>query len=123
MRDKALCRSWIEPKTTSVKIVFFLNEKSYSLYLVRSLAFLAPDAVPVSVRDGEKMSLNEVVSFFDSNVTQRNQKARGFLKQDPTQNLDTICATESLFKKTVVDFNLGSHSGGETYANDSFAVN
>ncbi|KYK36441.1 MAG: hypothetical protein AYK19_08655 [Theionarchaea archaeon DG-70-1] len=123
MRDKVLCQSWIEPKTASAKIVFFLNEKSYSLYSVHSLAFLAPDAVPVSVRDGEKMSLDEVVSFFDSNVAQRNQKARGFLEQGLEQNLDTISATESLFKGTVVDFNLGSHSGGETYANDSFAVN
>lgn len=123
MRDKVLYQSWVEPKTASAKVVFFLNKKSYSLYLVRSLAFLAPDAVPVSVRDGEKMSLDEVMSFFDSNVTKRNQKARGFLEQGPRQNLDTISATESLFKGTVVDFNLDPHSGGEPFANDNFAVN
>lgn len=124
MRDKVLCRGWAERESADTKKVFFLFEKGYPSVLICSFAFLAPDSVPVSVREGEKMSIDEIVSFFDGNAAWKCQKAQGFLETGSRQELDTIFATESLFKGTVVDFgDLSSHSGGGSYANYSFAVN
>ncbi|KYK36432.1 MAG: hypothetical protein AYK19_08610 [Theionarchaea archaeon DG-70-1] len=123
MRDKVLCKGKAVPKAAAEKEVFFLFEKGYLRGLISSLAFFVLDSVPVSVREGEKMSLNEVLGFFDLNAAWRDQRAKGFLETSSKRELDTILATESLFKGTVVDFDLGSHSGGGSYANNSFAVN
>jgi len=123
MRDKVLCKGKAVPKAAAEKEVFFLFEKGYLVGLMSSLAFFVPDSVPVSVREGEKMGIDEVVSFFDLNAAWRDQKAKGFLETSSKRELDTILATESLFKGTVVDFGLSSHSGGGSYANGSFTIN
>lgn len=124
MRDKVLCKGQAVPKAAAEKEVFFLFGKGYLLELMRFLAFLAPNSVPVSVREGEKMSIDEVLSFFDGNAAWKYQKAQKFLEKIPKQKLDTIFAAESLFKGTVLDFgDFDSHSRGGSYAEYNFAVN
>lgn len=104
MRDETLCRSRAESTHVSTKDVFLPFKKRVSLGFMRSFLFLSHGSVLVSVREGEKMSGDEVT-------------------EGSRQELDTICAAKSLFKGTVVDFDSGSHSGGEPYAHYNITVN
>lgn len=122
MRDKVLCKGWAETRVPSVKGTSFLLENSYFIVLQSFFTLFLPNSVPVSVREGEKMSIEEVLSFFDGNAAWKNQEAqRGFLEQVSRQGLDTIVAAESLFKGTVVDFDL-LHSGGGNYGQYSCTI-
>jgi hypothetical protein len=80
--------------------------------------------VLVSVQGGVKMSIDEFLGFFDGSATWNNQKAqKEFLGIVSRRELDTIYATESLFRGTVIDFgDLSSHFGGGSYANNSYTV-
>lgn len=69
-------------------------------------------AVPVSVQGGGKMSLYEVLSFFDQDITWKNQEAQKFLEEVSRKELDPIFAAESLFKETVLDSGTIPYSGG-----------
>jgi hypothetical protein len=122
MRDKVLCRGWGEPYTPQGKKVFSMQER-VSVSLLSSLTILLSSSVPVSVREGEKMSIDEVLNFFDPNAAWKDQRIQGeFLERTSGQTLDTIFVAESLFRGTVLDFGSNSHSGGRYYANNSFTT-
>ncbi|MBU7013887.1 MAG: hypothetical protein HXS52_07555 [Theionarchaea archaeon] len=72
-----------------------------------------------------KMSIDEFLDFFDLGGTQmRGKIQRVFPEGVPKPELDTICAADSLFRRSVIDFGgLSSHSGGGKYAKHGFAVN
>jgi hypothetical protein len=134
MRDKVLCRGWVEQNTAHAKNTFFLGESTlhkdeHFLILSSIFTLFSGISVPVSSQGGVKMemkmSIDEFLGFFDFNMTRMNQKTRRkFLERVSRQELDTIHATESLFRGTVVDFgDLVSHSGGVNNAKHNFAVN
>ncbi len=126
MRDKVLCRGWAETEKPEVEDEFFLCRRSYFLILTRFFVLLPSGySVPVSVQGGVKMSIvkmsiDEVLSFFDS--MEKSQGAQEFLEHS-RQDFDTIFAAESLFKGTVLDFDVGMHSGGGNYARHDSAIN
>jgi len=126
MRDKVLYRGWggkVAPNTMETFLLgscsYFETSQSFSIFLRSHIS------VSVSIQGGVKMSsIDEVLGFFDHKLAWRDQEAEEFLKKVSRQNLDTISVAESLFKGTVVDFgDLSSHSGGGSYAGNSFAVN
>lgn len=125
MRDKVLLTGWGEQGTPSAREISLLDENGCFLVLFGLSALLrTQSSVPVSVQGGVKMSIDEFLSFFDRKTAWRDQEAEEFLRKVPRKDLDTIFATESLFRGTVLDFkNLSSHSGGGSYANNGFAVN
>ena len=125
MRDKVLCRGWARTGKPMTEEQTFLCEGSYFLKVQSSSTPPLSHSVPVSVREGEKMSIDEVLSFFDHNAALKDQKAqREFLEQASRKNLDTIFVAESLFRGTVVDFGTANlSSGGGSYANCGFAIN
>ncbi len=125
MRDKVLCKGWAESETAKGEEESLSYEKGYSSFL-NLFAFLIPISVPVSVKGGVemRMSMEEFLSFFDHNMAWRDQKTqRRFLGRVSREKLDTIFATESLFKGTVLDFDLSSHSGGGSYASSNSTIN
>jgi hypothetical protein len=124
MRDKVLCRGRTSQSEICAEEVFSTGIVNLSVVLMSSFPFSSPESVPVSMREGEKMSIDEVLSIFDHSAAWIDQKAqREFLEQISKQGLDTIYATESLFKGTVVDFDrTGLSSGGGNYANCGFTV-
>jgi hypothetical protein len=67
------------------------------------------------------MRVEEGLSFFDCCVTLKCPIVRDFLGH-VTKGLDTILATENLFKGTVVDFESDLQGGGGSFANNSFAI-
>ena len=118
MRDKVLFRGWVGSKTAEVKEEFLVREGDC---LSSWVPTFFSGSVPVSIQGGVKMSTDEFLSFFDRSITWKGQKTQ-FLEMSKHE-LDTICAADSLFKGTVVDFgDFGSRSGGGNYAS-SFAVN
>ncbi len=125
MRDKVLCRGWARTRQPKTEELSFLREGSYFSKVQNSSTSPLSHSVPVSVREGEKMSIDEVLGFFDRNAAWKDQKAqREFLEQTSRKDLDTIFVAESLFKGTVVDFGtVNLSSGGGSYANCGFAVN
>ncbi len=58
------------------------------------------------------MSIDEVLSFFDQDMTWKNQEAHKFLEEVSRKELDPIFAAESLFKETVLDSGTILYSGG-----------
>jgi prepilin-type processing-associated H-X9-DG protein len=124
MRDKVLCSGWTELESVRTREEFLLCKKSYFSIFTGFLTLFLSDSVPVSIQGGVKMSIDEFLSFFDGSATWNNQKAqKEFLEMISRRELDTIYATESLFKGTVVDFgDLDSHSGGGNYAYNDFSV-
>lgn len=58
------------------------------------------------------MSLYEVLSFFDRDMTWKNEEAQKFLEEISRKELDPIFAAESLFKETVLDSGTLPYSGG-----------
>ncbi len=123
MRDKVLCRGWAVVKAATERETFSPHEKGYFLVLTSFLTFLS-DSVPVSIQGGVKMSINEILGFFDCIKARIDQKAqKKSLEIVSRQELDIIFVAESLFRGTVVDFgDFGSHSRGGNYAR-SFTVN
>jgi hypothetical protein len=123
MRDKVLCRAWARTKQSNPKEKSSLFGKGSPFVLWKLSCLLL--AVPVSIRGGVKMRIDRFSSFFDYNAAWRNQKAQTeFFEQPSKKDLDTIFATESLFKGTIVDFSdLGSYSGGVNCAKHCSAIN
>ncbi len=123
MRDKVLCRGWAEQKEFSIEEVFLPSSMEYFTILLGFLTLsYSQNSVPVSTKGGVEMSIDEVLSFLDSSAAWRNQKALRF-GISSRKDLDTICAAESLFKGTVVDFDdMDMHSGGWNYAKHDVSV-
>lgn len=110
MRDKVLCRGWAEIRKPEAEDEFCLCGRSYFLILTRFFVLLPSGySVPVSVQGGVKMNVDEVLSFFDS--IEKSQGAQEFLEHSGRE-FDIIFAAESLFRGTVLDFEVGSYSGG-----------
>ena len=124
MRDKVLCRGWARTRKPMTEELFFLFEGSYFLKVQSSFTPPLSHSVPVSVREGEKMSIDEVLCFFGRNAAWKDQKAQRKFLEFSKQELDTIFAADSLFRGTVVDFcDSDLHSGGGSYAKYGSAVN
>lgn len=125
MRDKVLCVSWVETKAAQERNVSLLCGSSCFLVLPEFFTRLfLEDSVPVSIQGGVKMSIDEFMSFLDRNKAWVGLKAERHLEKNPRKGLDTIFATESLFRGSVVDFGeLGSHSGGGSYADNGLTFN
>ena len=124
MRDKVLCRGWARIRKPMIEELSFLCKVNYFSEFQSSLTPPLSYSVPVSVREGEKMSIDEVLGFFDRNAACKDQKThKEFSEQASRKDLDTIFAAESLFKGTVVDFRLDLSFGGGNHANNGFAIN
>jgi hypothetical protein len=120
MRDKVLCRGWVELKSAKVEEEFPFFWEGDLLAAFQFPTFLS-GSVLVSIQGGVKMGIDEFLRFFDRSVTWKGQKTQTLERSN--QGLDIIRVAGPLFKGTVVDFDdLRSHSGGGNYAN-SFAVN